>query len=215
MINKEKIWHGLVISLAIFSKCIGGIVSIFLILGFLYFGYIYISPYVNRTIDNIHQGAITSTLPSDPQGRIASCADLYENGVGSTINIPTAGDYHKWVTSSIGQETGANFADANSDTDTIVIGEYGAGIYYSGISASFEGEQNAEIRCGVFVDGARQDSLSFRRFMFGPAKSGSASAVGLLSLVNGNVLDVRCTSDTNGDDIVIYHMDLAIARIEI
>lgn len=143
----------------------------------------------------------------------ASYADLYEDSGGTVIDVASAGTYYQWVSTTVGTETGANLADADVTSDNITIGKYGGGVYYINVVISFEGENNAVVHCGVHLGGVKQDNLSFNRNMAANSTVGSASVGGLLTLANTNVVDLRCTSDTNGDDVTVYHANLSVVRV--
>lgn len=157
----------------------------------------------------------TMTLSSDPQGRIDSYADLYEDGGGSAIAVATGGTYYKWTTSTVGTETGSDYADADVGSDDITIGQYGGGKYLVTVSMSMTGEVNAIVHCAVHLGGVKQENLSFNNNMTAVAPIQAASMSGILTLANTNVVDFRCTSDGNGDDVTVYHMNLTVARIGI
>ncbi len=139
-------------------------------------------------------------------------ANLYEDSAGTGITLTDLGVYYRWVSSTVGESSGVDYAVASAATDNITIGVSGGGIYYLSLASSFRGSNNSNIHGAVFLGGVRQDGFEFHRKM-GGADVGSASANGLLTLASTNVIDLRFSSDTDNTTVTVEHVNLTLVRI--
>jgi hypothetical protein len=143
----------------------------------------------------------------------ADFGSLYENtgSPGTEIDVATAGNYYGWVSATAGSLNGitADTADATADHLTIAT----AGDYYVSISLQFSGTAVAIIECALFVDGVENVQIEIYRKLGTAGDVGSASAAGTLSLSASDELSIRCTSDSNGDDVDVWAANLSVVGI--
>lgn len=150
----------------------------------------------------------------DPSGYVNqnASASLYEyNDSGSDINVVTAGTYYKWTTSATGTSSTYAVADATDDDITIQTG--GAGKYLINISCTFDGTNAAVFEAAAFVDGNEIEAACFQRTLGTPSKLGAGSTTCTTYLADGAVLDLRVTSDSNGDDFSVHRMSFDVVRV--
>lgn len=139
-------------------------------------------------------------------------AHLYENNPGGTNLVLTAlGTFYQWVSSTVGEESGIDYAVGSAASDNITIGVSGAGVYYVNVHTCFGGDNNSEIHGKVYKNGVAT-LLEFHRKL-GGADKGSASTSGLLPLVSGDVIDLRYSSDADNTTLTLYHVGLTLVRI--
>ena len=139
-------------------------------------------------------------------------AYLYENNVaGTNLVLTVAGTFYQWVSSTVGEESGIGYAVGSATSDNITIGVSGEGIYYVNVHTCFGGDNNSTIHGIVYKNGAAT-ILQFHRKL-GGADQGSASTSGLLSLVAGDVLDLRYSSDGAATTMILHHIGLTLVRI--
>ena len=154
-----------------------------------------------------------SILPVPPY--VNNChGELWESGAGSNITVVAAGTYYKWTTSTVGTESGSRFVDCDTTSDTCVVSSTRCGgIYKAALSASLSGPANSDVHCELFVNEVGMDKISFDRTLGVAATIGVAATSGFLTLVYGDAVSARCTSDGNGDVVTIYHMNMNIHKI--
>jgi len=137
--------------------------------------------------------------------------ELFEiNEAGTTVNIPVAGTFVKWTTSSAGLGGPSDLIDVDAANDQLVVGANGGGVYEVIVSTSMEGNNNSLKEGAVFLNGVRQQQLEFNRHIGNNVDEGAAGISGLITLVAGDVIDLRFTADGNGDTVVLFHVDIFI-----
>ena len=137
--------------------------------------------------------------------------ELFEiNEAGTTVNIPVAGNFVKWVTASAGLGGPADLVDVDAANNQLVIGANGAGVYEVIISTSMEGSNNSLKEGAVFLNGVRQQKLEFNRHIGNNVDEGAAGISGLFALAAGDIVDLRFTADGNGDTVVLFHVNIYI-----
>jgi len=137
--------------------------------------------------------------------------ELFEiNEAGTTINIPVAGNFVKWVTAAAGLAGPTDLVQVDVANDQFVIGAHGGGVYECVISTSMEGNANSLKEGAVFLNGVRQQKLEFNRHIGAAIDEGAAGISGLFALVPGDVIDLRFTADGNGDTVVLFHVNIFI-----
>lgn len=136
------------------------------------------------------------------------------NDVGSSITVTTAGTYYGWTTASDGNSEKLVFSsDATADRLTVLVG--GAGTYSADGTFSFSGTGNATIQGAIHVDGVINDNCKFRRKIGVGGDTGNASLPRTnIVLAEGQYVDMRFTSDGNGDDLTIYNGNINLRRIK-
>lgn len=149
-------------------------------------------------------------------GFIPSYCDIYEsNAGGSTITVVTAGTYYGWTTATESICAGATFADFTGDAtaDRITIGASGGGTYLVNASVSFSAGNTDQTKGAIHLGGALQTMCEFDRTMGAAASVGSAGISCLLTLASTNYIDLRFTSNTNGDALVVYKTNLSVVKV--
>ncbi len=135
--------------------------------------------------------------------------ELFEvNEAGTTVNIPVADTFVKWTTSSAGLGGPSDLVEVDAANDQLVIGANGGGVYEIIVTTSMEGNANSLKQGSVFLNGVRQQRLEFNRHIGTGVDEGAAGISGLLTLVPGDVIDLRFTADGNGDTVVLFHVDM-------
>jgi hypothetical protein len=144
-----------------------------------------------------------------------SYGELYEQGLGSTITVTTAGTYYGWVTAIDGETAGSPYITFTNDStaDRLTIGASGAGVYDINVSISFVGASASIVQGAIYKNGSRQDKLSFQRQFPASPQYGVVPISGKLSLAASDYIDLRFTSDGNGDVITISNLNFSIHRV--
>ncbi len=157
-------------------------------------------------------GALSWTTPAGG-GYTASYGELYEdNDTGSGITITTAGTYYQWVTTTVGETSGAGYVVGSAATDNLTIGVNGGGKYLMNYSVSFENTNNRTTIFTIAINGTTQAASKSESISDGDAEN--FSGTGIYTLANGDTVDLRATSNNNGDVVTIYRANLSITRIE-
>ena len=140
--------------------------------------------------------------------------ELYIDAGSTVTTVTTAGTFYKITGYSVGLSSGTTPASGASSNITIATGTTysNAGVYNVSYSASFTGTANAVVQIAVFVNGTRQPKVNLTRKISAGGDVGRAACSGLLSLAEGDVIDVRVTSDSNGDAITVVSSNLNITR---
>jgi hypothetical protein len=117
-------------------------------------------------------------------------------GGGDDVTVTVAGTYYGWTTASAGQLSGvtAQVGDATADGLTVPT----TGDYRITVSVSFSGSNNASVTCRVHVDDVITD-IGFERKLGTGGAQGDANDIDIWPLTAAEQVDLRCTSDTNGD----------------
>lgn len=137
---------------------------------------------------------------------------LYEDHTGTTVTVTAAGTYYPWISASAGHLLDGMTSDVtDSAGDHLTVPS--RGLYLVLTSGAYTAG-NADITaCRVAVDGVGSVVVRWERTMSAAARIGSASASGLLDLTAGQELRLECTSDTNGDAIVLHNVQLTATRV--
>lgn len=150
--------------------------------------------------------------PQDQRDSIVSSlgvgAQIYTSGgatplsVGTTpVTLPFASD---------GQEDNAT-ADAASNR--IVVGSAGDGVYLVICQASFTGTGNATFTFRAAIDGTPNSAASCKRKLGATGDVGSATLVGLLSLIAGEEVTVQVNAAAAGRTLTLEEGSLIIKRL--
>jgi hypothetical protein len=140
--------------------------------------------------------------------------EVYEdNPAGTTIDIASAGTFYPMPSGYIGEEAGAPYVTVVTTSGSLLIGNDGAGLYQVHASLSYGGTVDILSEAAIHVNGAIQHNCHIKRKLSAAGDVGSITITGLIRLVDGDVVDIRFTSDTNGDDIDLNHANLNIHRI--
>lgn len=137
--------------------------------------------------------------------------ELYEDSGGTVINIATGGTFVKWVSSGAGL---SSLTTLSTDNDNITIDSGGAGVYEIAFQVSYEGDANEVYHWEIFVQGAEEHRVS-SEIKVGANDIGSQSGVGLVSLSDSDVVDLRVTSTSNTRTATVNHAQLTLTRVGI
>jgi hypothetical protein len=139
--------------------------------------------------------------------------ELYEDtgSPGTTIDVATAGNFYGWVSATSGDLNNitADTADATADHLTIAT----AGSYVINASLAFSGTVSALVECAIFESGVELTHLKFYRKLSAAGDVGSASISGVETLEASDEISLRCTSDSNGDDVNVWAINLTVVGI--
>lgn len=139
---------------------------------------------------------------------------LYENNEsGTIITITTAGDYEGWVSATSGGSKLLTLDTSSATADSMTVDTGGAGDYK--ISFNLAAEASAAVstlHVAVFLNGTITSILSAHTRIL--SNDGvTITGDGILTLSSTDVIDLRLTSDSNGDDISVKHCSLTAHRI--
>jgi hypothetical protein len=140
---------------------------------------------------------------------------MYEdNDSGSSITVTTAGTFYGWTTATTGEVDGTHVTFTGDATaDRMTVATSGIGKYLVNAQISFGGTLSATVQCSIFKDGTELPNCSFTRKLGTGGDVGSASITGFVDVTSAGYLDLRFTSDGNGDSVDIYKCSLNIHRI--
>lgn len=148
-----------------------------------------------------------SVLPwSTPTGTMS------EDHTGTNLVITTAGTYYPWISATAGPMVKGMVADvADAAGDHLIVPV--AGTYLVFISGSYTAGNDDETRCRVALDGIGDAIVIWERSMGAAARIGDANASGLIVAHDGGELRLECTSNTNGDTLVLHNIQLTAMRV--
>ena len=130
-----------------------------------------------------------------------------------TVTVGTAGDYYRIDETNMDTGTWDGTTAINITTDeatgTFTIDE--TGYYHISVTTSFGGSISALVQIHTFVDGVQQVS-GFDRKLGTGGDTGSASFIDFQYLTTGSEIDIRVTSDGNGDDVDFEHITFVVIR---
>ncbi len=161
----------------------------------------------------------TSNLTIEQISPAYESAELFEcNGFSSptSISLPLVGNSYGWVNATEGAIFGSMLTNIiNSTADQIIIGE--SGLYQINISASFGGSNNNQVMGAVYhtPEGstATMTRIKFISRIQNSPDIVSASTHGVLELVKGDIIDIRFSSNTNGENVDIYILNLSATKV--
>ena len=137
--------------------------------------------------------------------------DMFEdNAAGTNITITTAGTFYGWTTASAsGLEDGVTFSsDATADRLTV----NSTGQWLITATCSYNAGANDVTQGAIFVDGALTD-IQWYRTMGAASTIGVAACSGILSVAENSYIDLRFTSDGNGDVMVINNLHVTVSKV--
>jgi hypothetical protein len=140
---------------------------------------------------------------------------LYEdNETGSTITTTTAGTFYGWTTAT---STGLKLMTAdtsNATADRLTVSQGGDGNYMVSFSVSYSTtNNNISSHWQVFKNGTAVANINTERKFINGSYVSVVSSNGIISLVSNDYIDLRCTTDNNGEVITIKHCSLNAVRI--
>ncbi len=161
----------------------------------------------------------TSNLTIEQISPAYESAELYEcNGFSTptSISLPSALLPYGWVNSTEGAVFGSMVTDITDPAaDKIIIGE--SGLYQIIISASFGGSNNNQVM-GAIYHTPEGGIASITRIKFisriqNSPDIVSATTHGVLELNEGDAIDLRFSSNTNGENVDIYILNLSAIKV--
>ena len=156
--------------------------------------------------------AVTGTITGTFQGAVPH-GQMYERDLvtPTTITVTTAGTYYGWVSATeFSAENGITFAgNATADRLNLTI----AGEYEVCAQISFGGTGGAIVDGAIHKSNVLQEQLCFRRKLGTGGDVGSASLTGYVYSDGSNFIDLRFTSDDNGDDVNINVCSVSVQKI--
>ena len=137
---------------------------------------------------------------------------LSEDHTGTNIVVATGGTYYPWITAVAGPMVDgmrADVTDAAGDHLIVPI----AGSYLVLAFGSYTGGNDDQTRCRVALDGVGDAIVIWERTLGANARIGDANAGGLIAAESGQEFRLECTSNTNGDTLVIHNFQLTAMRV--
>jgi len=143
---------------------------------------------------------------------------LYEvNESGTTITVATAGTWYPWKTAGVHACSFSKGAPilthTTGDPSRFTIGANGAGLWQVGYFACVKGENSAIVHSGMLKNGGvvvcSEKHVAARA---SAAAIQELSAVGIGFFAVGDVIQLAFTSDTNADDVILYHVNHFMIR---
>jgi hypothetical protein len=137
--------------------------------------------------------------------------ELYEDSTpGTDITVVTNGTYYQWVSSTVGSFT---LTTPSAAGDNITADAGGGGTYQASFSIAYSTVGNDKVaHWAVFKNGVKQDNISCETKTKSATITHSSSS-GFISLVATDGVDLRVTSDTDGEVITVNHANLNIVRV--
>ena len=110
--------------------------------------------------------------------------EIYNNSTGTAV-VALSTSWAKITGSFQGDTVSSTNVTPTFADSLIAIGL--PGVYFVGVQASFSGGNNAIVEGAVYLDGARQESIRFRRKLGTGGDVGSASAIGILNVTGSSM----------------------------
>ena len=141
----------------------------------------------------------------------AAYAEIYEvSDPGTTISLDNS-SYTPWNSAWQGLHDGDLVIDTiNSTSSRITVNS--SGNYQIDISCSFAGDNNHTVNGSLFTNDDKCSRISFYQNL-SSNDAVSASASGILSLQEGDFVDLRFKSSKNNKDISLQVVNLRITKI--
>lgn len=145
----------------------------------------------------------------------AAYGSLYENNdTGSTITTTTAGTYYGWVTATAGGNNLTTLDTANATADRITVDTGGGGVFFVAFSASFyNANNNVQTHIAVFKNGVIAPNLVGETTPVNANYEQNVPGNGILTLAAGDYIDLRITTNNNGEVVTLKHVSLTLHRI--
>lgn len=136
---------------------------------------------------------------------------LFNDETGAAITVVNAGTYYLVTGWTVGL---AHLTTPNALTSTITIGTKGNGVYLASVNVgAMNNGANRTAHIGLFVNNVEKTNVDME-ILFPTANAiGSMGSTGLVNLAEGDVVDLRVTSSTNGDVVTFNHASLTINRV--
>ena len=140
-----------------------------------------------------------------------------DNETGSAITLTSNAEFYKWITATVGTVKGTGYVtyDGGAGNHHLVVGASGAGKYL--LNVHFSGTLGAanELRAAIFVNEVQQVNLRSDPDVATLAKYQAGSIVGIVTLVEGDIVSLRFGSDANTQTFTIKHANLTLVRVDL
>ncbi len=144
--------------------------------------------------------------------------ELYEiitGGTATEVTLGAAGVWSGWKTAEEGTlSTGITADTTDAFADKIFISRYG--LYTVQLALSVGGSQNQTITSSVFVNDGVSDIETRIQVYSKMGSQGaliSGSSIGVVELFPGDLLDLRFTSNSNGETLNIYSINYIVTKV--
>lgn len=172
---------------------------------------------------NVGIGSSTPTEKLDVNGYALfqqSYGGLMEDSTpGTNLTLTTQSQFYAWASASSTsglEQAGAGYMVATTTgTSTLTVGANGGGKYQVGMGLSIGiNAANQIVHCSIFKNGTKLSRAS-TEFTFTNANEVKSMATPMypISLVSGDVLDLRCSNDTSAGKVITFnHAQLSAIR---
>ncbi len=148
--------------------------------------------------------------PEGPQASQAVYGSIYlDSPSGVPVTVTTAGVFYPITTATVG---GISQLVTESTGGTLTVDVGGGGIYKVEQSTTCSGPNNAIIMVVPFKNGVEISAAEIDRKLPGTGDASAAASQALVTLNDGDVVDLRITSSSDGDVINVKHMSLTLTR---
>jgi len=144
--------------------------------------------------------------------------ELYEiitGGAPKTVDLTTADTWYGWKTAEEGTlSTGMTADTTDAFADKMFISRYG--LYNIQLAMSVGGSQNQTITSSVFIIRSTVDTETRIKVFSKMGSQGaliSGSSMGVLELFPGDILDLRFSSNSNGETLDIYSINFIVTKV--
>jgi len=143
-------------------------------------------------------------------GDIGEMFEYNTSGSSSDITVTAEGTFYGWISATTGITNGVTFDD-NSTADRLTATV--AGDYKVDVSISFgTSTTNHIVEGSIFKNGVKVDNLSFRRKL-SSSDLGVAVITGIVNLSASDYIDLRFSSDGNGDIVQLEIVNTNIVKV--
>ncbi len=138
-------------------------------------------------------------------------AELFEfNAAGSPIFCPTVGSFVQWESGGLGVAGPDDLIVADAGLDQLRVGAAGAGVYLVFLTMTFSADRpQVIVDGGVFRNGVVLPGIRFSTKLGDMKDVASAIAIGIVSLVAGDTLDARVTTDITNTNVEVIDGSLS------
>ena len=155
----------------------------------------------------------SSALLPEAYGQIVE-----DNDTGTTLTVATAGTWYPWISAEAGEGTGSVGGDLVTTTtgnpSSVITGSRGEGAYRVNYHISLDGPGSAVVEVAVFKNGTKMNNTQTHIKIDTAGRAEFTLSASSVTQTNANTtFDLRLTSDSNADDLTIYHAYLGIQRI--
>lgn len=151
-------------------------------------------------------------LPTNTYG------EIWEESITTNIAIATPGSFYAWTTGETGDINGITFQSPSSpppnQAASARLVAQTDGYYLVNISVSFGcNKAGSNIQGAIFKNDIIQNDLKFKKLLQLGTENEVASITGVIQLNSGEYIDLRFTSDNNGDYIDLLNCNFNALKI--